>query len=494
MSESKNVWRNRAILAAAVLFAAGVFLLYSARFYKIGFPLDDAWIHQTYAHNLAVLGEWSFIPGRPSAGSTAPLWSFLLAVGYWLRIGYLFWAFLLGFSCLLGLAMVGERFFRLQAGQMEKLKAGLPWFGLFLVFEWHLVWAAASGMETLLHALAILLTLYLISLPKVKWFWIGLMIGIIVWVRPDGLTLLGPAGFVLILDAKSWRERFWGTGKLALGFLSGFIPYLIFNFQLSGSMWPNTFYAKQAEYAILYQFPLIDRLGNLFLLPLIGAGAMLIPGLFYGVWQAIRRWNWSYLAAFLWWAGYTSLYAVRLPVTYQHGRYLIPSMPVYFVLGAAGMVQMMQHAKQENRLFVVLHRVWIASTVILTAAFLVLGARSYAEDVAIIESEMVTTAKWVRENTPENALIAAHDIGAMGYFADRNLLDLAGLISPEVTPFIRDEDRLAQYMTEQGTDYLVTFPGGYHQLGQYGVKIFQTNAPFSPAAGSENIKVYRWPK
>ena len=130
MSESKKVWRNRAILAAAVLFAAGVFLLYSARFYKIGFPLDDAWIHQTYARNLAVLGEWSFIPGRPSAGSTAPLWSFLLAVGYWLRIGYLFWAFLLGFSCLLGLAMVGERFFSFASRKNGKIESRVTvvWF------------------------------------------------------------------------------------------------------------------------------------------------------------------------------------------------------------------------------------------------------------------------------------------------------------------------------------------------------------------------------
>ena len=38
-------------------------------------------------------------------------------------------------------------------------------------------------------------------------------------------------------------------------------------------------------------------------------------------------------------------------------------------------------------------------------------------------------AQWLDRNTPPNALIAAHDIGAMGYFARRPPLDLAGLIS-----------------------------------------------------------------
>ncbi len=38
-----------------------------------GFPLDDAWIHQVYARNLALHGQWAFVLGQPSAGSTSPL-------------------------------------------------------------------------------------------------------------------------------------------------------------------------------------------------------------------------------------------------------------------------------------------------------------------------------------------------------------------------------------------------------------------------------------
>ncbi len=96
------------ILFAAIL-SVSVYLALSASTYRIGFPLDDAWIHQTYARNFAQLGEWSYLPNQPSAGSTSPLWSFLLALGYWLRIPYLYWTFLLGGICLAALGILAAR-------------------------------------------------------------------------------------------------------------------------------------------------------------------------------------------------------------------------------------------------------------------------------------------------------------------------------------------------------------------------------------------------
>ena len=46
----------------------------------------------------------------------------------------------------------------------------------------------------------------------------------------------------------------------------------------------------------------------------------------------------------------------------------------------------------------------------------------------------------------------------------KDVADLAGLISPEVIPFIRDEARLFNWLQTQGAHYLVTFPGWYPQL------------------------------
>jgi len=40
--------------------------------------------------------------------------------------------------------------------------------------------------------------------------------------------------------------------------------------------------------------------------------------------------------------------------------------------------------------------------------------------------------EWLRENTPPDAVVAALDIGAVGYASERRVLDLMGLVSPEI--------------------------------------------------------------
>ena len=101
---------------------------------------------------------------------------------------------------------------------------------------------------------------------------------------------------------------------------------------------------------------------------------------------------------------------------------------------------------------------------------------------------MVAVAQWLDRNTPPDALIAAHDIGAIGYFTRRPILDLAGLISPEVIPFIRDEAKLGEWMRAKGAQYLVTFPEWYPQLSSSPdlSELFRGNSAFSP----EHMTVY----
>jgi len=71
---------------------------------------------------------------------------------------------------------------------------------------------------------------------------------------------------------------------------------------------------------------------------------------------------------------------------------------------------------------------------------------------------------------------------------------MAGLVSPEVIPFIRDEPQLSAWLDRSGADYLETFPGWYPSLtaARRERQVFVTNAPYSPAAGGENMAVYVW--
>src|SRR5215216_2965126 len=235
------------ILAVAALIAVLIYLLASALIFRVGFPLDDAWIHLTYARNLAQHREWAFQLGERSAGSTAPLWTVLLAIGFLIRLGPYIWTFLLGWVVLTLLAVCAENFARKI---VPSYNSQVPWVGLFFVFAWHLTWSAVSGMETLLHGLIILAVLGALMCGSRRYLTLGLLTGLSVWVRPDGLTLLGPILFVALLTEKTWHLRGEAIWKTLIGFGSLILPYVLFNLALSGNAMPNTFYAKQAEYEL----------------------------------------------------------------------------------------------------------------------------------------------------------------------------------------------------------------------------------------------------
>ncbi len=481
------VWIN---LGLAQLAVSG-FVWFASRVQSIGFPLDDAWIHQTYARNLADLGEWSFIPGITSAGSTSPLWTVILALLHLVTNATPFvLTYLAGAVCLWALACFAELIFR---HTFPAYKSNFPVAGVLLALEWHLVWAGASGMETLLFAAMILAVFYFLQVgSRYRHSLAGLMIGIGVWVRPDALTLLGPLLFVLFLQKSDSNSRLksmvssLGAAALPLA------AYLIFNYLISGHIWPNTFYAKQAEYASMQEVSILIRFGKIASLPLVGAGILLLPGFFYKFYRSIRSREVYWLAAIIWWLGYSLVYALQLPVTYQHGRYLIPAMPVFFLIGLVGSLEGLGFGRTAKPLVRVVGRAWAGAAAIVLVAFFVMGGNTYAKDVAIINTEMVAAANWLNANTAPDDLIAVHDIGAVGYFTHRRIIDLAGLVTPELIPFIRDEDRLGQFLSQQDADYLMTFPDWYPNLTKGQEIVYQSDGEYSPAAGGENMTVYRW--
>lgn len=478
------------ICVGGAALAAAIYLFSAHSTLRIGFPLDDAWIHQTYARNLIWHGEWSFLPGISSAGSTSPLWTALLAVGYLFtrEIPY-FWTYFCGFLALAGIAIAGETIFRKLAPNPNRR---IPWVGLILVFEWHLVWAAVSGMETAWMAMMVLITMAAILKGGRGVLAAGVLAGISVWVRPDGLTLLGPVALIGFLSGSDLEGRVKPLLKLLAAFLVPFLIYLAFNWVIGGTPWPNTYYAKQAEYAVLLDQPLVLRIGNMLSLPLIGAGLLLLPGFVTGVYRSIVKRNWMVLGMSLWWVGYSMIYAMRLPLTYQHGRYLIPAMPVFFLVGYWGTQTWVEKAFIRPRIKRLFQWGFNLAVIGVLASFLLVGARAYGKDVAIIETEMVATAKWLTQNVDPSEIVAVHDIGAIGYFSPHQLIDLAGLITPEVTPFIRDEEKLKHYLDRANARYLVTFPGWYPVLSTHGIEVYSTGGVFSVEAGGENMSVYRW--
>jgi hypothetical protein len=486
-SDPRLSLQDLGIIFATVAAGAGIYLIVSGFIGGIGFPLDDSWIHLTYARNLAIYGQWAFRLGQISAGSTAPLWTFLLAVGFWLHLAPYIWTYFLGgliLFCLCALAEITARKIMLA------YRPGYPWIGIFFALEWHFLWAAMSGMETLLHALIILAIIVGLITGRRSYLTLGLLTGLSVWVRPDGLTLIGPVFFTILFVYKTIKDKIRVGLIYFLGFSALFVPYLLFNFWLSGTPMPNTFYAKQTEYALWQAQPLMVRLVILLVQLLTGPSVLLFPGVVGFIVMAIRRHAWPIIAGFIWCIGYLLLYILRLPA-YQHGRYLMPAMPIYFLFGLLGYFEF-KNSHLFGRKHSAINITWQFSLALLTICFVVLGARSYGEDVGLIQSEMVVTAKWVAINLPSNAIVAAHDIGALGYYDNHELIDLAGLVSPEVIPFMRNESRLAEFLDQRKANYLIAFPAFYPELTRSLETIFSSGGKFAPAIGEMNMSVYLW--
>lgn len=482
----------RKLIVFSVLAVAGVMLYTGVAAYRShsGYPLDDAWIHQTYARNWAETGQLAYVVGQPSAGSTAPLWTLLLSVAYRLRIDPQLWAILLG---AISLAISAWLLSRL-ADRLLPARSAVSWLvGLACVVEWHLIWAAASGMETLLFVALALALIDRVWARSSGWISGGLG-GLLILTRPEGLLLFVLALGVMLISAG--RSGLIGRVKAAIAFVIVLAPGAYFNWQASGTIFPNTFYAKQSEYAeLMSSLPVwLNSVGNLLIAPLAGGLLLLIPGLLW--WMFDKRHDWRKCERWMWWLplawmlAHITVYALRLPVSYQHGRYLLPIIPIVLLYGSVGTVLLLDWAKQcsARPIARLLRRVYALTIVVVFAAYVPIGAAAFATDVAIINGEMVAVAQWLDRHTPPDAVIAAHDIGAIGYFARRPLLDLAGLISPEVIPFIRDEAKLSEWMRARGAQYLVTFPGWYPQMSASPdlIELFRGDAAFSP----EHMTVY----
>ncbi len=511
-------------LALSVLSAA-LYLGWTAATGHPAFPLDDAWIHQTYARNLVRYGQFAYVPGQPSAGSTAPLWTLLLTPPYLLGFDFKLWTYALGTGLL---ALTGWMAYRLSRCLFPRQRNVALLTALFCVTEWHLVWAALSGMETLLF---IFLSLWLIQLaignyqvsnrstgrPQSRWVigrWsliIGLLGGLLTLTRPEGVGLVGLVGLSLLADSlRSTPGRQAGRvarlGPLllvALGFGLVMAPYVAFNLTTTGFLFPNTFYAKQAEYrAAIVGVPLARRLLRVTGVTLVGAQVLLLPGFVVAAVGLLQARRWRAMLPLAWWAGFLGVYALRLPVTYQYGRYLIPTIPFFVIYGVAGTASLLRplgKARGGPRLIRVLARAVSRAVPIavatLVVAFWAIGAREYAESTGFIEGEMVTVAHWLNTNTPPGSLIAVHDIGAVGYFTRRPLLDLAGLITPEVIPFITDEQGLLAFMEEHQASYAVFFPDwspAYARMARDPRlrPVYRTGYAWTRQQGRANMTVY----
>jgi arabinofuranosyltransferase len=486
------------LASCCVLTAAGYLAWSFAWAGEFGFSLDDGWIHQVFARNLVETGQMAFNKGEPAAGSTAPSWTLMLAFGRFLNLDPRLWAYALGLAFLAAAGYVTYVLWR-------DLLPGLPpWGGvvaaLVVVTDWRLTWASLSGMETTLF-LFLSLLLVMVTLERRPAWVSGLVTGLLFVTRPEGILLGGlcwiygvtseAAGSPLAGASSGRRVRVAQGLRFSASFGAGLlllvVPYLVFNVATSGTLLPNTYYAKVAVYGRDGLSGLLAFLGEAFVMVSLGPLALLWPGVMAAVVLVVRKRRDLWLIV-VWPLVLLAVYAWRLPTVYQHGRYLMPALPFLILLGWWGLVDLRR--KITMRL---LSRLYPVTVAFLAAFGWVYGAGIYGSDVRFIESFQVTTARWLRDNTPPDALVATHDIGAIGYFSGRRLVDSAGLVTPVVLPLLQDQPRLLAYLKEQRVAYVVQFPVWYPLISRElaGREVFRVHDDRVIAEGGDDFVVYQ---
>jgi hypothetical protein len=56
-----------------------------------------------------------------------------------------------------------------------------------------------------------------------------------------------------------------------------------------------------------------------------------------------------------------------------------------------------------------------------------------------LQESLIPMGRWLERHTPPGSLVATPDIGALGYFGHRPILDVGGLVTPQMVPFLLHE-------------------------------------------------------
>jgi arabinofuranosyltransferase len=365
------------------------------------FSIDDAFIVARYATRIARGASYTFDDGPPTDGVTGPLWLLPLVVGARFGADVMHVGKLLGWLCCAAAVLLLQRSAATRAlgGRTQAL------FVLFAASSAPLwIWATA-GLETGAATLAASAVLWGVTRrPAPRPAIAGGAAALLAWLRPELALLVGA-----LLALLWWRARRAGWLALALASL-GALSLLAFRWSLFGRLLPLSAYAKPAglENGAQYVLHCTAQPSALALLP------GLVAALLWG-----RRDERVLLAA-----GVVQALAVLLAGgDWMPGaRLFVPLIPALCLVAAAG-----------------LSRAWLRHRALAVAfAVLAVAARAPALIAETARAQAAGLARQQRLPQLLDALagvsdpIALLDIGAVGHYSGRALIDLGGLTEPAI--------------------------------------------------------------
>ena len=456
---NKDNWKTGSII---VLIIFATILMRGLLTYYSNYTADDCFITFRYAENIASGKGFVYKEGERVLGTSTPLYTLLLTLLVKLGLPIVLLARIIniGADCLTGALL-----FLL----LRQFKLGVATFAalFYVLFPRVIVWSV-SGMETSLYVLFIAASLY--SYYKENFNLTSLFLGLTFLTRVDGIIL----GLAILVHFVLQYKRF--PTRMVLGYLAVVLPWLIFSLLYFGSPVPNSVPGKKALYAgSMWETPQWKIFWEfLFLKTKVGFPLLLLS--LAGIYRILTKAK-SYSIIVLW----TLLYFIFFffAETKIHMWYYVPFYLGYLILVALGLDFLFEKAEEiwRRRLDLTQHktefflnlktlRTSLLFIVIILAGLIYFQQmkRTFrlvtAEQIAV-EGIHKGIGLWLSENTQPDDTVCAEDIGYMGYYSGRYILDQDGLISPQAIPFNKNRDRLGLLKEYKPAYFLIGFAGPY---------------------------------
>lgn len=425
----------------------------SSYLHFIGAPLDDVFIHTRFAENLIHGHSFSFNPGETLSADTSPLWVLLVAFGGLFTMHLELVSIFISIIAYLALAPGVYRIAKLLFELPERFARLAGWSTLL---AGRLAWSGMSGMET---SLAVLLMLLVVEehvrgrkLGRIR-SREGVWLGVAIALRPEFLLV----AFVLALDWSwaAWRSKADCANALFAAVLALIIPSPVFLLPLvtRGGLISHSSVVQSASMNVVQPFDFLVAAVRLLIANNIVLFCLFAAGLALFIRSSERFFHPEWIAPLAILIGLPIAQAIVAAQVRHHGRYLFPVIPLVILFGVftwSKIVELYNIRPIVRKLIPAL---------IILAAIAETGRWAFIEasDARNINDQHLAVVNWLGKNMTSGDKLAVDDVGAIGYFLDKPLIDLTGLMTPKLWPMQHDQDSVWRFARARGANLFVIY-------------------------------------
>lgn len=446
---------TRPLLVCLLIVAA---LAFALRVLPQPRTVDDAFITFRYARNIVNGNGFVYNPGVRTLGTTTPLYTLLMA-GLGAITGseaYPWFALIVNAAAdSISAALLALLAWYVSRRMIVAAIAG----GLWATSPMSVTFAV-GGMEMSVAVLWMVAATTAYAYKRDGWMGVFCALGVL--TRIDALLWSGP---LLLHHAwGTWRAHAqpgaglvhripWRVWAIFGGLL---VPWHLFSLSYFGVLVTSSVGAKRVVYHV-DDLQALTRLLQHYATPFFEHEALGVPGIVLGIvlYPALSAIGLFYVAkraprlipfAVYPWVYFVAFGAVN-PLIFRW--YLVPPLPAYFLSILIGVWALADALASNRRVAFVMSAagvVWLAFSLNAWVLHPDHGPDRPAPKMAWHKIELLYQAVGERLRTTEGVdretVVAAGDIGAIGYFSEAYILDTIGLVTPEMTAYYPFDESL----------------------------------------------------